>query len=377
MKLGVDLSMQDELNEFHPVYKYHNKEVEPFSFFANHSHIDMVRIRLWHNPHDEDGNPYGGGTNDLDCFIRLAKKAKENGMKVLLDFHYSDFWVDPSKQKLPKAWVGKTYKEVVQLVEEYTRDVLLKAKENDIDIAAVQVGNEITNGMLHPFGEVSKTYSEETGGGFEGFTTLLKAGFKAVKEVYPNAKRILHVEHSGSKDLQEWFFSNVSKFNVEYEVIGESYYPYWHGPIKDFEENITYIEQKYGKEIWVMELGYEYAESRVEGHHAEFSEEDGDDFIVGNINGKVPFPITKEGQADYIKKILQICKKLGIGRVFYWEPAWIYVEGQGWAKDAGQRYFGLDPLPAENDWANETLFDFDGQANPAVEYFTQDYVDSL
>ena len=377
MKLGVDLSILDELNQLHPSFKYQGQEVEPFSFFANHSHIDMVRLRLWHNPYDEEGNPYGGGTNDLACFLRLAEKAKENGMQVLLDFHYSDFWVDPSRQKLPKAWVNKTYQEVVDLVGEYTREVLIEAKKRDIPIGAVQIGNEITHGMLFPFGELSREFHEKEGGGFEGLATLLQAGCQAVKEIYPEAKRIIHVEHAASKDLQEWFFGNLLKYPVDFEVIGESYYPYWHGPFRDFKDNISNLTAKYGKEIWVMEMGYEYAESRVEGHHSEFNEKDDPDFAVGNINGKVPFPLTKEGQAGYLKTLLGICKELGIGRVFYWEPAWVLLPNQGWALDAGQIYCGLTPTPGQNDWANETLFDFDGNANPGIDVFTQDYVDSL
>ena len=104
MKLGVDLSIMDELEKLNPVYKYQGKEIEPFHFFASHSGISVVRIRLWNRPYDDNGNPYGGGTNDLDCFIRLAKKAQKEGMKVMLDFHYSDFWADPSRQLLPKDW---------------------------------------------------------------------------------------------------------------------------------------------------------------------------------------------------------------------------------------------------------------------------------
>ena len=135
MKLGVDLSIQDELDELHPVYTYHGEKIEPFSFFANHSGISVVRLRLWHNPYDEEGHPYGGGTNDLETFIRLAKRANNAGMDVLLDFHYSDFWVDPSRQIPPKAWKGLDYEGIKAALSQYTRETLLRLKKEGIRLA--------------------------------------------------------------------------------------------------------------------------------------------------------------------------------------------------------------------------------------------------
>ena len=115
MKLGVDLSILDELLPLGAKYFYHGEAIEPFSFFANHSGVSMVRLRLWHNPYDENGSPYEGGTNDLNTFLRLAKKAESAGMSIMLDFHYSDFWVDPGRQRAPRAWEGKTFPEIVTL----------------------------------------------------------------------------------------------------------------------------------------------------------------------------------------------------------------------------------------------------------------------
>lgn len=377
MKLGVDLSIQDELNELSPHYFYKDKEVEPFEFFSYHSVIKVVRLRLWVNPFDKEGNPYGGGTNDINTVMRLAKKAKENDMSVLLDFHYSDFFTDPSRQILPKAWENLSFNDLKNKVYEYTKETLIRFKIEEIDIVAIQVGNEISNGMLFPFGNVWSEYSEETGGGFKGHAMLLKEGYKACKEIYPNAKRICHLEHAGSFDMQDYYFTKLIEEGVEFEVIGESYYPYWHGGFPYFKDNISRLISKYHKEIYVVEMGYEYAESKVEGHHFEYKDMEGDEFVVGNLNGRVPFPITKEGQTNYLKEFLKTCKKLGVSMVFYWEPTWILMPNNGWAKDAGQRYCGLEPVTAYNDWANETLFDFDGNANPAIDVFTQEYVDKL
>ncbi|MBQ7242764.1 MAG: glycosyl hydrolase 53 family protein [Bacilli bacterium] len=377
MKLGVDLSIMDELLPLGAKYFYSGKEVEPFSFFASHSGISMVRLRLWHNPYDDKGSPYGGGTNDLDCFLRLAKKAKDAGMSIMLDFHYSDFWVDPGRQRVPRAWEGKAFSEIVAILYEYTRKTLTKIKDEGIELAAIQVGNEVTNGMVFPYGKLWQECSENEGGGFKGFSELFKAGCRACREVFPSALIVCHVEHSASKELQDNFFTNFIAEGVDFDVIGESYYPYWHGTFRELEENIRNLQGKFHKPIWLVETGYEWGESLVEGHHNEFANEKGELFRVGNIEGRVPFPTTLQGQADYYKELLSRMKHIGVDMVFYWEPTWTLVPGNAWTKEAGQIYCGLVPGKAENDWANETLFDFDGNATPAIDVFTQSFVDSL
>ncbi|MCR5491231.1 MAG: arabinogalactan endo-1,4-beta-galactosidase [Bacilli bacterium] len=377
MKLGVDISVADELQHLNPKYIYKGKEVEPFDFFGHHSKIAVTRIRLWHNPYDDNGNRFGGGTNDLPAFIRMAKKAQENGMGVMLDFHYSDFYVDPSRQRVPRAWEGlSSYAEVVKAMYEYTLNTLKTIKENGIDLVAIQVGNEISHGMLWPYGDQEKQFNEKDGGGFRGLCGLLKAGIKACNEVFPNAKTVIHLEHSGSFDMQQWYFDNILAEGVEFDVIGESYYPYWHGPFAMFEDCVTRLKKKYGKEIWVVELGYQY-EPTKNPNYSEVTDAKEGDFIIGNVNGRIPFEQSKQGQADYVGMMLQICKRIGVGMVFYWEPTWIYVPGNGWADDAGQIYCGLTPMPADNAWVTETFFDRQGEANPVVDVFTQDYVDSI
>lgn len=377
MKLGIDLSVQEELEKLNPKYIYKGKEVEPFKFFSEHSHISTVRIRLWNHPYDENGHPYGGGTNDLETFLKLAKRAKAQGMDVMLDFHYSDFWVDPSRQTCPKDWKDKPYPEVKKLLYEFTLNTLKTIKENGIELSAIQIGNEITHGMVWPYGNIEYEFDEVKGGGFKGLCGLLKEGCRAAKEVFPHAKRVLHLEHSGSYDMQDWYFSNIVKEGVEFEVIGESYYPYWHGPFNMFKECVSKLMEKYKKEVWVVELGYEYVPFAKDHDFSEVTDAKEGDFIIGNVNGRIPFPQTKQGQADYLALMLKICKELGVGMVCYWEPGWIYMPNNGWASDAGQIYCGLTPSAPVNSWIIETFFDTEGNANPAVEIFTQSYVDSL
>ena len=317
MKLGVDLSVQDELDKLNPKYSYLGKEVEPFHFFANHCKIGVARFRLWNNPYDENGNPYGGGTNDLATFLRLAKRAQKEGMQIVLDFHYSDFWVDPSRQTCPKAWKGKNFPEVVDALYQYTLDTLKVIRDNNIDLLAVQVGNEITHGLVWPYGDNEKEFDPQNGGGFKGLGMLLKAGIKAVNEIYPKAKTILHLEHSGSYDMQDWYFSHIINEGVKFDVIGESYYPYWHGPFNMFKDCISRLKEKFKKEIWVVELGYEYIPQDENHDFSEVTDAKEGDFIIGNVNGRIPFPQTKDGQADYLALMLKICKEFGIEIVFH------------------------------------------------------------
>ena len=374
MKLGVDLSIQDELASFSPRYSYQGKEVEPFSFFASHSGMSFVRLRLWHNPYDEEGNPYGGGSNDLPCFLRLAKKANVAGMKVLLDFHFSDFWVDPSRQTAPKAWRGLDFEGTLKALECYVEETLQTLVNEGIDLVAIQTGNEITNGFIFPHGRIWEDC--ENSGGFAGFSRLFSAAYRLCKNYYPSAKVICHLEHSGDFAMQDHFFSHLQELGTSYDVIGESYYPYWHGNLAQFEDNISRLKAKFGKEIWVVEAGYEYAKSHVPGHQSDF-DTSLPEFVPGNLDGRVPFPLTQKGQADYFRYFLSLCHRIGVDAVTYWEPAWIERPGQGWAMPAGQRYCGLEPSVAYNDWGNETLFDFDGNATEAIDVFTQAFVDAL
>ena len=377
MKLGVDLSIMDELNKLGPKFYYEGKEIEPFHFFAEHSNISVVRLRLWNDPYDDKGNPYGGGTNDLTSFLRMAKKAQEEGMMVMLDFHYSDFWVDPHRQKLPKAWENlKNYDEAKETLYRFTLDTLKTIKENGIDLYAIQVGNEITHGMVWPYGETEREFDPINGGGFIGHCGLLKEGIRACKEVFPKAKTILHLEHSGSYDMQDWYFSKILEQNVEFDVIGESYYPYWHGPFPLFEDCISRLKEKYQKEIWILELGYQFMPT-VDPDYSEVTDAKEGDFIVGNVNGRIPFEQSKQGQANYIAMMLKICKNLGIGLICYWEPTWMHKPAIPWADLPGQAYCDLIPEPAGNSWDVETFFDYDGNANPVIDIFTQQFVDNI
>ena len=153
MILGIDVSTYFEELAANAKYYENGIEVNPLDLFIKNN-VNYMRIRVWNNPYNEEGKPYLGGTCDVDNFIKLAKLAISKGFKILLDLHYSDFWADPGKQFLPKAWQGKGIDEVEQELYKFTKDVCLKAKEEGIEIDLIQVGNEITNGICWPLGRL-------------------------------------------------------------------------------------------------------------------------------------------------------------------------------------------------------------------------------
>lgn len=369
MILGIDVSTI--LEEYNNGAKFYDngrllKKFEPLDMFRDNG-VTYMRIRLWNNPYDSDGNKYLGGTCDLDNFLKLAKIAQDKGYKILLDFHYSDFWADPGKQKAPKEWENLTFGEVVDKVYEYTLETLKKIKDEDIDIGMVQIGNEITNGMIHPYGRLIED-GDNPRQGYEKLIELLKSGIKGVKEIYPNAKIIIHLERSYDQKIYNEYFNKLIEADVNFDVIGASYYPYWHGTMDEFFANMDNCK-KFNKELMVMELGYAFT---LEDY---ILNNNGDINLVVNKDNLSSFaftetyPLNKEGQARFIEDFLSRAKEKNIGAVFYWEPLWIPGDGICWASRAGLKYIGEENKSTRNEWANQCLFDYDGNKLPSFDKF--------
>lgn len=365
MKLGIDVSTYFEELKAKATYYDGEKEVEPLELFRANG-VEYMRIRLWVNPYDEDGNPYLAGTCDFDNFIRLATLAQSKGFAVMLDFHYSDFWCDPAKQSTPKAWANLDLKGLEKKVYEYTKSTLLESKARGIDIKLIQVGNEITNGILWPAG---KLYEHEEGPrtNYESLRTLLKAGVKACREVKPDAGIILHLERSYDQDLYNEFFSHMT--DIDFDIIGFSYYPYWHGTFEQFFANVENCK-KFKKRLMVVELGYaftveDYIKSGHGGAHLVV-----DATVADELGFVKDYPICPEGQAKFVKDFLKLALSHGVEAVFWWEPLWIPGDGICWASEAGQRYFGATQIKScRNEWANQCLFDYSGRKLPAFDEF--------
>lgn len=366
MVLGIDISTYFEELDHGARYYDKGKEIDPIDDFIANG-VECVRIRLWNNPYSLDGVPYLAGTCDLENFIKLARYCQGKGLKILLDFHYSDFWCDPAKQTLPKKWQGLALEKLIEMVYNYTKETLNFIKENGIDLTYIQVGNEITNGMLWPIGKLIEN-ADGTRSNYENLSKLISSGSAACREIYPNAKVILHLEKSHDQVIYNEFFTNMEKYKVDFDIIGASYYPYWHGTFDEFFANMNMC-LKFNKPRMVMELGYGFT---LEGYSQ------GDDRLarlvvdnnsLSNFNFIAKYPLTHEGQALYVKDFLKKAKENKMEGVFYWEPLWLPGEGICWASEAGQEYIGESGKSTANEWSNQCLFDYEGNKLPAFDEF--------
>ena len=206
---------------------------------------NSLRIRLWNDPYSEDGKPYSAGTSDFTKLVALASAGKKLGYSYLLDLHYSDFWADPGKQFPPKEWAYAGADALEKHVYDYTKDVLLKLKRLDLLPEMVQVGNEITNGLMWPHGKWDNV---------DNIARFISAGIRAVREVSPDSRVMLHLDCGGNNArCREWFDAYVQR-GEDFDVIGLSYYPFWHGTIDDLTNNMNDLSQRYQKDVIVAEV---------------------------------------------------------------------------------------------------------------------------
>jgi arabinogalactan endo-1,4-beta-galactosidase len=312
---------------------------------------NYVRLRVWTDP------PAGYST--LDSALTLAKRAKHAGMKVLLDLHYSDFWADPGKQPTPKAWQGQDLPTLANTVREYTRHAVAAFARQGTPVDMVQVGNEVTSGMLFPTGQLYPPAPAPQQ--FPQFATLLKAGIQGAHEGAPRNHQpriVIHIDRGGDNGGSRWFIDNILAQGVNFDVIGESYYPIWHGSLADLSANLNDLATRYNKDIVLAETAYPW------------TIEDGDGFAnlwdgsgpAGTTNVPLPdqatYPPTPTGQAAFFEALRQILLAVPDGRglgFFDWEPEW--TPGVGWEPGAGN----------PND--NLTMFDFTGRALPSLRAF--------
>lgn len=352
---GMDVS--SVLAEEASGVKYYNadgEEEDLFKILAD-AGINYIRVRVWNHPFDENGNGYGGGNCDVSTAAEIGKRAAKYGMKLLVDFHYSDFWADPAKQMAPKAWKSMLMiEEKEKAIYDYTKESLKTIQKAGADVGMVQIGNEINNGLA---GE-KRT---------DSICQLLSSASKAVREVSKEIKVVVHYTNIDKVGDMEKKAQQLADYNVDYDVFGISYYPYWHGTLENLESVLTNVKKNYGKETCIVETGYMY------------TGEDGDMFgnIVSEGDALDTYPASVQGQATCIRDICAVASKSESLGVFYWEGAWVPVGteyetnnvlwekyGSGWAssysvdydpEDAGKFYGGCS-------WDNQAMFDFKGKA---------------
>ena len=374
--MGMDISSMISELESGVVYRdYEGNELKTLDdickFLADQG-INHIRIRVWNNPYDTNGNGYGGGNNDVKKAKQFADACRNAGIKMLVDFHCSDLWTDPGKQYVPKAWKGYT---VEQKAEALT--AFLEASLNTIDptkdvVDMVQVGNETTSGFI---GETDVA----------NMCTLFEAGSKGVKAYNNEVKVVIHLTNPEKANMTRWA-KHLDENKVDYDILATSYYPYWHGTLDNLKTQLETVKNTYGKDVMVAETSYAYTLEDSDGHSNTVR--------VGNNDtaDNATEPFTEQGQATAIRNLINTVNNAGGLGVYYWEPAWLTVGdttgltgeaydkqvaankekwekyGSGWAssyasefdaKDAGV-WFGGSAVD------NEAMFYPDGTASPSL-----------
>lgn len=353
---GMDISTLLEEEACGARYFDHGEERDLLQILKSYG-TNYVRLRLWNHPYSDDGTPYGGGTNDLDKTIIMAKRALELDMGFLLDIHYSDFWADPGKQVVPKAWKDYNKEELERAVFEFTKEVLEKLLESGAAPTMVQVGNELTNGLLWPTGKKPA---------YDTIACYISAGIRGVRAVDKNVPIMIHLDNGGNNELYREWFGEFTKREKDFQVIGLSYYPFWHGTLDELEFNMRDMAKRYHRELIVAEVSMGFTmESYAEYEKLAPDQRKGMATKPGLVE-KLQYPMTRAGQADFMQDVMGRIASVPGGRgFFYWEPGWIPVPGCGWANDAALAYT-KEAGPGGNEWANQALFDFDGNALPAL-----------
>lgn len=374
--MGMDISSMISELESGVVYRdYEGNKLETLDdickFLANQG-INHIRIRVWNNPYDTNGNGYGGGNNDVAKAKQFADACRNAGIKMLVDFHCSDLWTDPGKQYVPKAWKGYP---VEQKAEALT--AFLEASLNTIDptkdvVDMVQVGNETISGFI---GETDVA----------NMCTLFEAGSKGVKAYNNEVKVVIHLTNPEKANMTRWA-KRLDENKVDYDILATSYYPYWHGTLDNLKTQLETVKNTYGKDVMVAETSYAYTLEDSDGHSNTVR--------VGNNDtaDNATEPFTEQGQTTAIRNLINTVNNAGGLGVYYWEPAWLTVGdttgltgeaydkqvaankekwekyGSGWAssyasefdaKDAGV-WFGGSAVD------NEAMFYPDGTASPSL-----------
>ncbi len=334
--LGADISSLKKSEDLGGIYKDVNgMPIDALQILKDHG-LNYARLRVWVDPAD--------GYHSKEKILEMATRLQELGIKLLVDFHYSDNWTDPGKQIKPIAWADYDFERLKQALYDHTFDVCNSLVEQGTPPDMVQVGNEINAGMLWPDGH---TYDPPN---WDNLAELLTAGYEAVKACSPETQVMLHIAEGGDNELARWWFDNITREDVPFDVIGISYYPYWHGSLGELQYNLNDITARYDKDVIVVETAY------------AFTEDDADNYpnIATRELMNPHYPFTPEGQRIMLRDVMSVVRAVDGGRglgVFYWDATWTAVEGNGW--DNTKPEFG-------NAWENQALFDFDGKPLPAL-----------
>ncbi len=359
--MGVDISSLADIEKAGGKYYNANGKAEDLFKILKDNGVNWVRLRVWNNPtyaadlYDwegkliaKKGQAYGGGNNSVKVDLDLAKRAKAAGFKLMIDFHYSDTWADPGKQNMPQDWAGMSYAEIENAIEKFTADSLKEFIDAGARPDAVQIGNELNGGFIWPVGKTWANDGEKIGG-MKEFTKLLNrasAGVRKAENGGDKIKIVIHLADGGDQELYKYVFDEVKKAKVDYDIIGLSFYTYWHGRDADLKANLEMLSKRYGKELAVVETAYGYTE--------EDGDSQGNNFMIFSQEND-GYRASVQGQATAVRDIIAAVASVkgGCG-VFYWEPAWIPVKGAGLSATEGAT------------WENQGMVDFKGRVLPSM-----------
>jgi len=349
LDLGADLSFTPQELAAGATFSYNGRPGTPVSIMRE-AGANYVRMRLWVNP--------PAGYSDLASDLALAKQVRAAGMKIYLDIMYSDFWADPTQQNIPAAWQGQDLAQLTATVRSYTQQVISAFAQQGTPVDTVSIGNEIRNGILWPIGEINCS-SGTSCGGWDNLAQLLKAGVAGARAGNPAGHQLLvmmHYDQGGNNTLSSAFYSELTSEGVPFDVIGLSYYPFFHGPLAAMRANVDELATQFHKPIVIAETQYPWT---LANGNNPIGDSTGD-FVWQTSQLSPGYPASPGGQLSFVTDELSILAQVpdGLGAgMFYWAPDWI--PGVPWEPGAG--------IGSPN--VNLTLFDFEGAALPSIGIF--------
>lgn len=333
--MGADVSSLKKSEDKGGIYTYEDGTPgDALKILKDHG-VNFIRLRLWVDPAD--------GYHDKAELLAMVRRAHDLGLQVLVDFHYSDTWADPGKQIKPAAWKNLDIEGLKKALYDYTYDVCHSLVAQGTPPDTVQVGNEINNGLLWPDGRIDH---------WDNLAALLTESYRAVKDCSPATQVMLHLAEGGDNQGTRQWLDNAIQHGIPFDLIGISYYPYWHGTLADLQNNLDDITVRYGKDVVVVETAYPFTA-------------EGKDFQSNIISNQVipGYPFSPAGQAKMLADVMAIVRAVPDGRglgIFYWDATWTAVPGNGWDP--------AEPLSG-NTWENQALFGYQNQALPAMGLF--------
>ena len=320
---SVDLSSLPQIESVNTVFYNSNNQEEDILTTLKNNGVNTIRLRIWHNPSTNHSS-----FQEVKTF---AERIKSKGLKVWLSVHYSDTWADPGNQVTPAAWQGESFNSIKDNLYDYTNNVMLEIQPDFI-----QIGNEINSGFLFPYGNINNNETQ--------FIDLLSTGIQAVRDNSNTTKIIMH--YAGLEG-SNWFFNKLN--TLDYDIIGLSYYPIWHGKnLNELQSTITSLGTTYNKQVIIAETAYPFT----------LQWNDFTNNIVGLEEQLIlpDYPATPQGQRDYLAKIKEIIVATNNGIGFcYWEAGYVAFQGSN----------ATNGSP----WENQAVYDFDNKALPILNEF--------